>query len=395
MSRKRILFVEQNRDGTIGGSHHSLLLLVKHLDRARFEPVVGFYQNHPLIDEFKKHASLIDLQARQPHGPGHSLHAAAPARLVAVAVRKARNLLQARTDELSRIALTVAHVRPDVIHLNNSVGYAGLEWLLAARLSGAKWITHQRGYSGPTYAARRLDHIVCISRSVEADLVARAPYLASRIVQIYNGIDIDTFARTARATDPAQVRSELGLAPDELLIGLVGNFQSWKGQDVLLRALPELDGGLRWRVLLVGATPTDASGQQYYSQVLETIAALGLKDRVILTGYRSDVPAILNTVDVVVHTSVLPEPMGRVLLEGMALGKTVIATDHGGPREVLESERSGLLLPPGDHKALAACLNRVLTLPLMRQTVGACARQRVATTFSAAECARRVQELYG
>src|SRR6185503_5141058 len=64
--RKRILFVEQNLDGTIGGSHHSLLLLVKHLDRTRFEPVVAFYQQHSLIDEYERCARVVMLPAYVP-----------------------------------------------------------------------------------------------------------------------------------------------------------------------------------------------------------------------------------------------------------------------------------------------------------------------------------------
>ena len=82
-------------------------------------------------------------------------------------------------------------------------------------------------------------------------------------------------------------------------------------------------------------------------------AALGLGDRVHLVGFRDDIPDVMNAWDVVVHASVRPEPFGRVILEGMLLGKPVMATAAGGVPELIEHGRTGFLVPPGDAAALA------------------------------------------
>ena len=190
------------------------------------------------------------------------------------------------------------------------------------------------------------------------------------------------------AGDTAALRRELGLRDNELVIGLVGNIQPWKGQDVLLRALPHLQTDTPWRCLLIGGTPTSPQGESYHRQLIDLTKSLGIEERVVFTGYRRNVAALINVVDTLVHTSVAPEPFGRVILEGMALGKPVLATDHGGPREIIDDGRTGFLLPPGDISALARCLDRVIGSPALRAQIGGAAAAHVARDFSASGTAR-------
>jgi len=395
MKRKRILFVEQNQDGTIGGSHHSLLLLVRYLDRTLFEPTVAFYQDNPLVPEFKRYARVVVLPAPPPVRirRGANARLGDPIGLAALGAQKLINAVRASAASLARVASVVAFHRPDLIHLNNCV-LVGQDLLFAARVTGARCIVHQRGFATPTGSVRGFDKVICISRDVHESLAREVPELAARAVQIYNGIDVEEYTREARTKDAASIRREFNVGPDDVLIGLVGNLQKWKGQDVLLDALPTLQSTGRWRALLIGAAPVDAEGQAYHRRLLDQVAALGLADRVTFTGYRSDVSSIINALDVLVHTSVTPEPMGRVILEGMALGKPVIATDHGGPREIIEQGRSGFLVTPGDPAALAACLDRVLASADLRARIGSEAISHVAAHFSVTEYARRVQEVY-
>ena len=395
MNRKRILFVEQNQDGTIGGSHHSLLLLVRYLDRTLFEPTVAFYQRNELIPEFERYAKVVVLPAPEPIRirRGANARVSDPIGLAALGVQKLINGVRGATAAVARVFQVVASIRPDLIHLNNCV-LVGRDWLLAARATGAWCVVHQRGFATPTGSVRGFDKVICISRDVHESLAREVPELAARAIQIYNGIDVAAYTREARAKDPAAIRREFNVAPDDVLIGLVGNLQKWKGQDVLLDALPKLRSTARWRALLIGAAPVDVEGQAYHRRLLDQLQTLRLQDRVTFTGYRSDVSSIVNALDVLVHTSVTPEPMGRVILEGMALGKPVIATDHGGPREIIEQGRSGFLVAPGDPQALADLLDRVIVSPDVRATVGREAIARVSEHFSVTEYARRVQEVY-
>jgi glycosyltransferase involved in cell wall biosynthesis len=394
MNRKRILFVEQNTDGTVGGSYHSLLLLVQHLDRSAFEPTVAFYQDHALVDEFERCTAVMMLNDVKPVRIERAATAGLldPAGAVALAVQKAVNVTRASAASFARMAQVTRAVRPDLIHMNNSV-LTGIEWPMAARLSRARCVAHQRGFAPPPPYIGLFDHIICISEAVRADLMERAPGMASRTVRVYNGIDIEDYVRSA-AGDRGALRREFGLRNDELVIGLVGNIQPWKGQDVLLRALPHLQSDKPWRCLFIGDTPTSSESESYHRHLLDLTRSLNLEERVVITGYRSNVAALISVVDILVHTSVAPEPFGRVILEGMALGKPVLATDHGGPREIIEDGQTGFLLPPGDVGVLALSLGRMIDSPRLRATVGAAAAGRVARDFSASESASRVEDVY-
>jgi glycosyltransferase involved in cell wall biosynthesis len=124
------------------------------------------------------------------------------------------------------------------------------------------------------------------------------------------------------------------------------------------------------------------------------IAALGLGPRVHLTGFRNDIPDVMNAWDILVHASVRPEPFGRVILEGMLLGKPVIATAAGGVPELIEDNRTGWLVPPGDAEALARCLQRALSAPAEARAIGSRAREWAREQFSLARQVAEMSEIY-
>ena len=161
-----------------------------------------------------------------------------------------------------------------------------------------------------------------------------------------------------------------------------------------MRALPLLPPSVRWRCLFVGGVPTNADNQAYYAHLLELQRNYALEDRTSFTGYRSDVSAIVGASDVLVHTSITPEPMGRVILEGMTLAKPTIATNHGGPTEIIEHEISGFLVEPGDPRALADCLSKVLCSSSLRARVGSAAEERVRSLFDVRGYVTRVEGVY-
>jgi O-antigen/teichoic acid export membrane protein/glycosyltransferase involved in cell wall biosynthesis len=390
-ARKRILFVEQNSDGTIGGSHHSLLLLVKHLDRSRFEPVVAFYQHHALVEEYQRYARIVMLPAHFPIklSLARGDH---PLNLLALPVQKMLNFIGALRFSTTRL-FRVLEVRPQLIHLNNCV-LTGAEWPLIAWLCGAPTVVHQRGHARPPWYTHSFDRVICISRDVQAALERDDPSMASKIVQIHNGIDLQAYRASAEERTVEDVRAEFGLRDGELLIAMVGNMQEWKGQEVLLRALPLLPPSLRWRCLFIGAVPTSSDSRAYYARLLELQREHGLEERASFVGYRSDVSTIVGASDVLVHTSIAPEPLGRVILEGMALGKPTIATNHGGPTEIIEHGISGFLVDPGNPQVLADCMSEVLESPRLRARVGNAAQERIRLLFDVRGYVTRVESVY-
>ena len=139
-----------------------------------------------------------------------------------------------------------------------------------------------------------------------------------------------------------------------VVFGVFSRLAPWKGQAVALRALQAVpDAGC---IIAGGAL----FGEDDYARSLVALAAeLGVTDRVRFLGHRDDVPALMRSVDTVVHPSTEPEPFGRTLVEAMLARRPVIAADAGAAPDILDGGRVGMLFPPGDHEALAACLRRV------------------------------------
>ena len=132
----------------------------------------------------------------------------------------------------------------------------------------------------------------------------------------------------------------------------------------------------------------------YMQKIEKHVAEAGLGTRVIFTGYEKFPAACMAAMDVVVHTSTAPEPFGLVVLEGMALGRPVVATRHGGPMDVIEEGESGFLTPPDDEHALAAVLDRLLGDPALRQRVGEAGRRRLHEKFTARHNIEGIQAVY-
>ena len=197
---------------------------------------------------------------------------------------------------------------------------------------------------------------------------------------IYNGIDSAPFDAVDPSVARAQLRSELAVATAPL-VGVFGRLAEWKGQHILVEALkgiPNLHAVLVGSPLF-GETP-------YEERLRQQVIEAGLSDRVHFLGFRNDVPAIMKAIDIVAHTSIAPEPFGRVVVEGMLAGKPVIATGAGGVLEIIDDGVTGLLTPPGDVAALAAAIRRLLFEPELAKRLGERGGEEANRRFSLEAC---------
>lgn len=380
----RILYVEGNVDGTIGGSYYSLLYLVSGLDRSRYQPVVLFARDNALVARF--HA--VDAQTML-HAPPRPTVLPGPFRLLA----KATNFVRGMIVEPLRLASLLRRERVALVHLNNSI-IRNHPWMVAARIARIPCITHERGIN-PAFPRRavvlanRLAAIICISRAVH-DNFQSLGLAHLRLVTIHNGLDPAEMKVTRSATE---IRVELGIGPHSRLIGIVGNIKPWKGQEVVIRAMSALkDRHPDLVCLLLGDNSPDDS--RYREHIASLIADLGLDGRVIVTGFRADVANYVNALEIQVHASVNPEPFGRVLLEGMALRKPLVASGGGAVPEIVVDEITGLLFEPGNPSSLATCLVRLLADPGLAATMGAAGRLRLETEFSIQHNVQATQAVY-
>lgn len=356
----KVLYCENNVDGTIGGSYYSLLYLVKNLDRQRYHPIVIFYTEHTLLPAYREAGveTYVWKKARTftfggaYHGIWKWLR---PIRPIALVLQKGLNVLHEFVFPALARAWYLKRNGVQIVHLNNSILY-NHDWMFAAKLAGTRCVTHERGINDAFRASakffgKRLDAVICISEAVRRNMHDRGADFGNLVV-IHNGLDP---ASMKVKTRPDALRAAYAIDPEAVVIGMVGNIKSWKGQDTLVRAMDRVRRVFpSVRCLLVG--DTSPSDKEYEQSLHELVAGLGLDKYVIFTGFQRDVGDFLMMFDVVVHASVLPEPFGRVILEAMACRKPVIGARAGAIPEIVEEGKTGLTFPPGDSERLAEAI---------------------------------------
>lgn len=219
--------------------------------------------------------------------------------------------------------------------------------------------------------------VIAVSEPVKDAFVA-AGGRCRRLTVISNGIDPAPFDTLDGQAARQSLRTRLGLT-SEPLVGMFGRLAPWKGQHVFLEALamtPGVHGVVVGGVLF---------GEDAYARHLQDLARrFDLCRRIHFLGHRPDVPALMKAVDGIVHGSTSPEPFGRVIVEGMLAGRPVIGTSDGAVSEILDHGRAGILVPPGDSRAMAAAIRDVVDGGAGVTARVECARRRAMTRYGAA-----------
>jgi glycosyltransferase involved in cell wall biosynthesis len=236
------------------------------------------------------------------------------------------------------------------------------------------------------------ERVIAISEFIGRHIVENYDTPEGRVRVIPRGIDIDTFNPDAVSPERMIQLSQSWRLPDDApVIMLPGRLTRWKGQSVLIEAARRL-GRADVRVLLVG----DDQGRTGYRDELEAqIARIGAEGIIHLTGPCRDMSAAYMLANVVVSTSTDPEAFGRVAAEAHAMGRPVIASDHGGARETVISGETGWLVPPGDADALAQALRTALTMTSEdRDTVAQRAIAHVRKNFTKQKMCAATLDIY-
>lgn len=358
----RVLFVDHAP--ALGGAEHSLLLLLRCLDRARVTPLLACVPG--ALQERAQAAGVRCLTLPLPRVRRHPLGL----------VRLWRGALG-----LARMA---RRERAQVLCANTvrSSLYAGLATVLVRR--PLVWYVRDILASGwYTRAMQRIaSAMVAVSEAVAAPL-------ASGALVVPNGVLLDGFVADAAAV--AQMRARWGVPADAPVVGMAGRLRPWKGQDHFLRAMRLVAEHVPdARFVVVGGTVFESS-EPYLPKLKDLVASLGIEGRVVFAGHQDDMPAAYAAMDIVVHCSVEPEPFGRVVIEAMAAARPLVAYGWGGPREIVVPGETGLLVTPRDHEALAQATLELLRDPERCRAMGAAGRARAVAHYDARVVARRIE----
>jgi len=228
------------------------------------------------------------------------------------------------------------------------------------------------------------DAVVTVSDKVRDDYCAAVGIDPAKCVTIHNGLDLEAFTSGGRPRDA--VRSELGLAPADRAVITVARLVTQKGHEVLLQAAARVVAAVPGARFLV-------AGEGHRLEELRAMAqSLGVGERVRFLGPRADVPDLDRASEVACLTS-WREGFSNVVVESLASGLPVVATDVGGNREAVEEGVSGFLVPAGDAPAIAARLIELLRDEPLRARMAEAARRR-AERFGIDETVRKTEALY-
>ncbi|WP_158748945.1 glycosyltransferase [Acidobacterium sp. S8] len=361
-----------NHTGIVSGAEKMLLLSLANLPRGSFElilvcPAEGTLRNDA-ADLGVPVITCNQIRARFTYNPLLFL-----------------NYLLSIAGVLYAFRKKVKALSPDIVQANTvRAGIVATVATIGTRVP-VIWHSHDILPSHPlttlirllAHSSRRV-HIVACSKAAAYTL---RPFTSRgrHVVVIHNGIDMTRFHRSPELRD--EKRKELVIVPKSFVIGMVGQVSPRKGQLGLIRAFADVRSTVPEAVLLIIGASLFNKDHEYLQRLEQEVAKLQLGKSVRFLGQRSDVPALIQTMDLFVLNSEV-EPFALVLIEAMMLGKAVIATDCGGPAEIVHHRVDGEILPVGDHKALVNTMIRLAMDPSLRERYGEVAIRNVKHIFS-------------
>lgn len=350
----RILYVHRSAGKAYGGALVDLLRVLERLDRKSFEPIV-------LLSHGDFHAGLFQkIGIRTIHLPlppwrkGKSLPKIPFAIYCLVSLLKSEGI--------------------DLVHLNDADDIATVG--LACRWVRMPCVVHVRSEMEPKKFRKlwvhRADCVLAVSEAGRQAAIAGG-VKEGRIRISYSGVDLGKIEKDALFFS---AREKLGIPPGALVIGSVANIAPKKGYHYLIEAFSKVAHNAPLFLIIVGA---DDHGMQ--KELVAKAATSGVADRIHFVGFQDNVYPFIAAMDIFALASV-NEGFGIVLLEAMALGKPVIATEVHGPPEIILHGETGFLVPPADADALGKVILLFIQNPSLQKIMGEAGRERVIKKFS-------------
>lgn len=367
----------------IGGTERQVVNLMSRLDRARFDPMFGCLKRwgHFLGDIERHRIPIVEYPIKRLYTP-------------------------ATFRQQLRLAGDMRRNGVQVFHSYNF--YSNVFGIPAARLAGVPVVIASVRDTGMNLTPARMylhrqvlrlaDCVLVNAEAIRHWLIDQGAN-PEKICVIHNGLDLARFDSTA---DGSGLRRELGVPEQAPFVLLLARLTPQKGIETFLEAAAVVNRDFpEARFVIVGDLYGGADNGEFereggYMRTLQSLAVrLGIGDRVIFTGFRSDIPELLSQTTVSVLPSLSGEGLPNALMESMAAGVPVVATRVGGSAEVVgEDGAAGLMVPPGDPRELSAAILTVLENPALARRLGEAARRRMHERFSLEYMVRQTENLY-
>ncbi len=355
-NRPRVVFLDHV--ARMSGGEIALLRLLPHLSRVSAHVILG--EEGPLADRLSQAGVSVEVMeiarsARDVRKDSLGATGASPAATIHTLIYTLR------------LAARLRRLKPDVVHTNSLK--SGVYGAIAARLAGVPVVWHLRDRVSEDYLPRPAVRLVRIFIGRLADGVIANSQATLETVRPSSRNRVHRMIPDSVELPPLV---DAGPRAPGAVFGMLGRIAPWKGQDLFLRAFAGAFPDGSERAVIVG---TPMFGEEPFEDELRELSSeLGLDGRVEFRGFRDDIWGELASFDVLVHASVIPEPFGQVVLEGMAAGLAVIASDEGGPAAIISDGRTGLLFHSRDPDSLGDAMRELRDDPQRRERLGGAAR---------------------
>jgi glycosyltransferase involved in cell wall biosynthesis len=374
---KNILFIHQSAE--LYGSDKTLLLLLKHLDKTKFNSVVVLPFDGPLKTELEKEniqvviAPVLKLY-RKIFSPKNILK-------FLIDIKEAFKVL----DELNK------EYKFDLIYSNTLAVLLGMIYSRKRKIKHV-WHVHEIivhpkiiASTFPKLLNKYADLIICNSNATMKNLTDRIKELESKSIVIHNGIESNTQKFIL-------LKEEFGYSSQDLILTLVGRISRLKGHKWLLSTfINELSKNLEVKLLFVGS-PVE-NQECYLEEIEEIILDNKLINRVKIIPFTKDLSKIWSITDIAIMPSTEAESFGLVALEAMLAKKPVIGSNHGGLTEIIVNNETGFLVEPNNETKLAEAISKLIESPELRKQFGESGYQRAINEFSVGTYVNKFEKL--
>ncbi|HEY0610706.1 MAG TPA: glycosyltransferase family 4 protein [Chitinophaga sp.] len=368
MQERKIRVLQTIRQGKIGGGESHVLDLVATLDRTKFDPVVLAFTDGPMI------TALQQMQV-----PAHVIESE-KAFDITVWKQVKRFMQQQQVD--------IVHVHGTRANTNVLWAARSLELPLVYTIHG--WSFHEGLHpvmkhariAAEKYITRKAQVNICVSESNRQTGLRAFGGFKAEVIR--NGVNPQKFDPAAAYPD---VKAACGIPAHHLVVGYIARMTLQKDPLGMIRAFATVAAQVPDITLLM------VGGGELQQGARDTAASLGISDRVVFQDFRQDVPAVLNAMDIYCLPSLWEGfPIG--VLEAMAMGKAVIASDVDGTREAVDHDHNGLLVPPSDSAALATAIIRLARDFSLRKRLQQRAIDTIRSTYNVTGMTRNIEAIY-
>ena len=349
--KKRILFLDTPLSPP-GGGQMSLLLMLQNIDKAQFDPFVYVSKDSEFVDWIKRE-------------------------LIPVSIVSLRHLF-----------FKIKELRPDIIHCNCATTKYAFVAVVSARLLRIPFIWHVRVVETAGWKDKIIASLATKIIAISEVVCKKFSWINNKdkVVTIYNAADTAVFHP---GLEIENFFHEFSIGRESPVVGIFSRLDPWKGHMLFLESAKEIiKQRPQAKFLIVG------EGEESYKEKLNAfIQENNLWENVIFTGFRKDIPFLMNLCKVIVNPSIEPEPFGRTIIEAMACGVPVVATNIGGPKEIIQDGENGFLVAPKAQQMISA-VDMILDDEPLASRISQKALESISQRFSVKKHLEQIELLY-